>query len=518
MKDTVKNIQTEVNKLQKGLKEALYFSDESNNLDFYISALTEYNPFYSTEEIEEWLVGLNSKQYFEVNQVPLTDLQKWQFHSQTGNLEHISGGFFSIRGLKVKTNMGSISEWLQMRLTSEWSQPIIYQPEIGILGIITQKINGILYFLIQAKAEPGNINTYQLSPTVQATRSNYLRLHGGKPTPYLEYFINGKRDQVLIDQLQSEQGARFFRKRNRNIIIRLPDNKKIKLLSNFRWLTLGQLHSLAQKNNVVNMDTRSIISEINFAPEKVTSFKSVKQSKIKSILKKSKIITQSINDFGIQLIISSHPNSDSLHTMEQLLQRITDEKCKCIIETQLIPLNEVKKWKRTKHEIFHQDQKYFSVMGVRIKASNREVSSWDQPIVRQKDPGIVGFITKEINGVLHFLIQLKMESGVMDLLEIAPTVQCITDNYTPDDMPPFTEKFLNRQGFKTLVDVYQSEEGGRFFQESNQNIVILAKQSFPIKERPFYIWLNLRQLKELIKFNNFVNVEARSILACLKMT
>lgn len=511
-------VKNEVDRLSKNLQKILYFDNRSKNLDFYISALTKYNPFYSTEEIEQWLKDLNSTQYFDVKQIPLKELDKWQFDQVTGDLKHESGGFFSIRGLRVKSNMGSISELSRMRLTSEWSQPIIYQPEIGILGIVTKKINGILYFLIQAKAEPGNINTYQLSPTVQATRSNYTRLHGGKPTPYLEYFFDGEKGRVLIDQLQSEQGARFFRKRNRNMIIEVPDNEKLEVKSNFRWLTLGQIQQLAQKNNIVNMDTRSIISEINFAPEKVTSVLSISSSKLKKILEQSSIITQPIDEFAFKLALSSHPNSKPLHTMEEVLQKVTEEKFKCILESNLIPLNQVERWKRTKHEIFHESQKYFSIIGVRIQASNREVSSWDQPIIKQKDSGIVGFITKEINGLLHFLVQLKMESGVMDLLELAPTVQCITDNYNPDDMPPFTDKFLNRRGFATIVDAHQSEEGGRFFQESNQNIVMLAKDTLPIKESSFYIWLSLGQLKELIKFNNFVNVEARSLLACLKMT
>ena len=295
-------------------------------------------------------------------QIPLTELRKWRFHKETGNLEHRTKGFFSIRGLKVKTNIGQIREW---------SQPIIYQPEFGILGILTKKINGILYFLMQAKAEPGNINTFQLAPTVQATYSNYTRVHGGKKTPYLEYFLGGEHAHVLVDQLQSEQGARFYHKRNRNIIVRVSDNEEIKQKANFRWLTLGQLHRLVQENNIVNMDARSIISEINFAPEKVNSFETVDPNRLRIVLENSPIVTKPINDFGIQLIISSHPNSVPQHTMEELLQRITNEKYKCIIEVDPIPLNKVDHWIRTTDEIFHKQQKYFSVMGVRIKASDR---------------------------------------------------------------------------------------------------------------------------------------------------
>ena len=54
------------------------------------------------------------------------------------------------------------------------------QNENGILGIIRKKFNKEYRYLLQAKLEPGNINKLQLSPTVQATESNYKRVHGGK--------------------------------------------------------------------------------------------------------------------------------------------------------------------------------------------------------------------------------------------------------------------------------------------------------------------------------------------------
>ena len=87
--------------------------------------------------------------------------------------------------------------------------------------------------MMQAKIEPGNLNIVQLSPTLQATRSNYTRVHGGKSPNYLEYF-NGERDvYVLVDQLQSEQGARFLQKRNRNIIVEVDENEELPVKDGF---------------------------------------------------------------------------------------------------------------------------------------------------------------------------------------------------------------------------------------------------------------------------------------------
>ena len=67
-----------------------------------------------------------------------------------------------------------------------WDHPIIVQKELGILGIIKDKVKN--KYLLQAKVEPGNKNKLQLSPTVQATKSNYERVHGGKKIPYLNIF------------------------------------------------------------------------------------------------------------------------------------------------------------------------------------------------------------------------------------------------------------------------------------------------------------------------------------------
>lgn len=41
---------------------------------------------------------------------------------------------------------------------------------------------------MQAKIEPGNVNRIQISPTIQATKSNFMQTHGGKAPAYLEYF------------------------------------------------------------------------------------------------------------------------------------------------------------------------------------------------------------------------------------------------------------------------------------------------------------------------------------------
>ena len=228
--------------------------NKNNKTSYFTkSALTEKNPFCSTAKVIEWLRIRNNAIKVNVNKISFQDLDHWFLDEKKGVLKHKSCQFFTIEGIHVKTNWGKVSEW---------EQPIINQPEIGYLGIITKEINGVLYFLLQAKVEPGNVNNVQLSPTLQATKSNYTQVHKGVKPRYLEYFQTAKKEQIILDQLQSEQGGRFLRKRNRNIIIKIEED--IEVHEDFIWLTLGQIKKLIQKDNLVNMDTRTVISGIPF--------------------------------------------------------------------------------------------------------------------------------------------------------------------------------------------------------------------------------------------------------------
>ena len=203
------------------------------------------------ESIISWINQKRNSILVNINRISFDELKLWSFVN--GELEHKTGKFFKIQGLNVKTNYGEIHDW---------DQPIINQDEVGYLGFIMKKVDGILKFLVQAKVEPGNINNVQLSPTIQATKSNYSQVHEGRVPYYLEYFQNVKKKNILVDQLHSEQGSRFLMKRNRNIIIYVEEN--IKLFDDFKWISLGQLNKLLQLDNIVNMDARTVMSFLQY--------------------------------------------------------------------------------------------------------------------------------------------------------------------------------------------------------------------------------------------------------------
>lgn len=443
----------------------------------------------------EWMNAQREAVKVNIEKIPFSSLKSWHIDSDTGNICHDSGKFFTIQGIDVQTNYG---------IKAAWQQPIINQPEIGILGIIAKKINGVLHFLMQAKIEPGNINFVQLSPTLQATKSNYTQVHGGNKPKYLEYFTgtSGVATNVLIDQLQSEQGARFLKKRNRNIIIEVLD--EIPVYDNFIWLTLGQLKEFLSLDNVINMDTRTVISSISYG--------SVKDYKWEEAVRYA-------NNLDEHMLLSALDSSKSLFSLDHLISWVTNLKTLYEIKVAEIPLKSVKGWEKDDYSIYHHDKKYFSVHAVDVVIGNREVVNWSQPIVESAQEGLIGFLIKKINGVHHFLVQAKVEAGNFDILELAPTVQCLTGNYRKglnEYEVPFIEYFIDSKPESIIHSSLQSEEGGRFYREQNLNIVVEVDDSFDHENIPItYTWMTLSQLMEFIRYNNYLNIQARSILSVL---
>ena len=451
------------------------------------SLLKNNNLFNSTEELKRWIEKRNREVDVKVEKIPFDHLKMWH-STQDGSICHESGRFFSIVGIEVNTDYG---------LVDKWRQPIILQPEVGYLGILTKEIDGVLYCLMQAKIEPGNVNCVQISPTLQATKSNYTRVHSGKSPKYLEYFVNAKPENIILDQLQSEQGARFMRKRNRNIIIKVEED--IPVLEDFRWMTLGQIKELMHCNNLVNMDTRTVLSGLKIS-DYITPFDELKD----------------MSEFGKNMIISAETNHSYTSTRD-ILSWLTNLKAKYDLFVNYCPINEMPGWQKTEDEIVRFDKQFFKIIGVNVTISNREVSSWCQPLVQPMQQGLCAFIIKKINGVYHFLVQAKLECGNFDIMELAPTVQCLTGNISDieENQPPFYNIIANAKPEQIIFDTLQSEEGGRFYKEQNRNMMIEVGEEFPLDLPERYKWLTLRHLYKFLEFNNYLNIQARSLISAI---
>lgn len=451
------------------------------------SLLTYKNPFNSTEEIRQWIERRNREVEVKVDKIPFTEMKMWHSESD-GSIRHDTGRFFSIVGVDVQTDYGQ---------NHHWRQPIILQPEVGYLGILTKEIDGVLYCLMQAKIEPGNVNCVQISPTLQATKSNYSRVHEGKSPNYLEFFVNAKPENIILDQLQSEQGARFMRKRNRNIIIKVDED--VPLLEDFRWMTLGQIKELMAYDNMVNMDTRTVLSGLKIS-DFITPLDGM----------------HGMSQFGKDMVLSCNTNHSYISTRDHL-SWLTGLKARYDLFVNFCSVLDMPEWKKTETEIIREDGKFFKIIGVNVTISNREVSSWCQPLVQPMQQGLCAFIIKKINGVYHFLVQAKLECGNFDVFELAPTVQCLTGNVYAENVfkPAFAEYVLNAPKEQIVFDTLQSEEGGRFYKEQNRNMIVEVGDDFPLELPERYTWMTLRQIYKFLRFNNYLNIQARSLISAL---
>lgn len=465
---------------------------------FFHSSINESKSFLSLNEFDEWFANHCKPEEFKVKEIPFSSLEKWSFVNNGVKLSHDSGRFFSIEGIHVTTNFGNVKEW---------EQPIINQPEIGILGFITKVFDGTRFFLMQAKMEPGNINILQISPTLQATKSNFTRVHQGKSPDYLDFFVRNGMSKVLIDQLQTEQGGRFLRKRNRNIVIEINDD--IPILDNFCWLSMWQMKELMKRDNILNMDTRSVLSTIPLIEDEVI----FQLKKLDDISFKNFVETNNISDIGVDYI-KSFLSEDSANSINDIISWYTDQKVNYDLEVISKPLNQLKNWTIGENEI-KSDSSHFVINAVQVKAGSREVTSWTQPLIKDHRIGLLVFVTKKINGIIHFLVQAKVEPGNRDIVEMSPTISCSNyEGLKGSENVPFLFNEVVSGNFKIIYDAKQSEEGGRFYQMQNRNM-ILEDSSDLISQIPSnYIWMTLSQMKEFMRFGMF-NIEARSLISSI---
>ena len=203
--------------------------------------------------------------------------------------------------------------------------------------------------------------------------------------------------------------------------------------------------------------------------------------------------------------------------LDDIISWFTGQKTKFDLQVTPCDLRTIADWEMSDECLRHKGEQFFRVIWVDVEISNREVTAWQQPLVEPVREGIIAFIVKRIQGVPHFLVQAKLECGNFDILEFAPTVQCITGSYANSlKVLPYLEYVLTARPDQIRYDTRQSEEGGRFYREQNRNLLIEADEDFPVECPENYQWMTLNQLLMFARFNNYLNIQARSMLATLR--
>ena len=411
------------------------------------------------KNIFNWLNNQKKKQFLIIKNKDLSKLNKWIYSKR--EIYHKSKKFFRIAGIRIQSNFYN---------KKSWDQPIIVQNEIGILGIIKNKKTN--KYLLQAKVEPGNINKIQISPTVQATRSNYSRIHGGKTIPFLKYFLRRNKNFSL----QTEQAFRYYNKKNSNIFTYV--NKKIDIDEKFRWFSKIEIFNLLKEKNLINMDTLSVFS---------------------SFIKKKKI------DFPLN-------NKKKMVNWRNSLNK------KYFLKNKIISLSSIKNWNLTKKKINHKTNNYFSVIGIKVKTNKREITEWYQPIIMGSEMAFAGYLIKKFKNTNHYLCRYILKPGSKESTFSCSVNTSKLKNYKKNkDLTNFQKNLISKYFTKSkniLYDNVLSDEGGRFYHSQIKYMACKLDKNQNIQLPDSYIWLSQNQIIDLINKQK-IDIEARLLFGII---
>ncbi len=436
----------------------------------------------------EWLEALREDCEMTISEIPFRESCEWNIDEQ--EIVHKTGGFFSIVGLQASSSIPD---------GRGWEQPIINQPEVGILGFLVTTTGDENHFLVQGKAEPGNIGLVQFAPTVQATFSNYTRKHGGDETAYLEHFTETEANETLLsDSLQSEQGTRFFRKFNRNVVVKIPYPMPLHG-KYFSWLSAEAIREALHMNYVVNTDARSVLV---CAPWELLS--ATKQPFDNSKARQT---------FGGLAAVSYKTKSerDIVDRAQRMLRRLRDQ---IALDVELCGLRNLAGWSVGDSTIKGANGNgALVVKHYRVHAPEREKTDWDQPLVSSTDEDEILLIAQVRRGVLRFLLMPSVEVGLTGGVELGPSYKRESHVCSME----YPEIISDSKRFREIVTVRQSDEGGRFMRACSTYKVVEVPEEVDLNTgcHDEGLWVTLCELEALCREPGLLTNEARSVVSLL---
>ena len=230
------------------------FKRNLKKLNSFKKEMKKYEHLEETDisSILKWVKTRQKKVKTISKLINLNQCKDW-FLDKNNNLYHKSTQFFKVKGVETKGAAG--------REVKSWTQPILTQKHGGVLAFISRQSKKYgTQFLIDAKIEPGDDSILKISPSFQATQSNMNRAHGGKRPKFYDIVMKNKGTELIYYTIHNEEGARFWKKSNWNVIVKLnnPYDKRIKG-ENYKWVSLKQIKKLALKNRYVNPFVKTIL-------------------------------------------------------------------------------------------------------------------------------------------------------------------------------------------------------------------------------------------------------------------
>lgn len=372
---------------------------------------------------------------------------------------------------------------------------LIDQPEIGILGFLFCGEGAERRWLLQHKPEPGNLPFAQWAPSVQATVSNYQRIHGGKPTAFLDWFTGA--DPVRHDVLGSEQGDRFLNKFNRNVKRSVPlEFGAGELPSHYAWVSSAGMRAKLREDFAVNTDARSVLASGAWC---------LLADAAQQIFLSGPLPSTLAEAFHRSLLDSSPERAARGKTLLRSVQ-----------QRHALPFHRL--------PFAALDAHVVSPSGIHTLGGepalgyfdcalpHREVPRWQQPLLERSETAEHVLLFRVEGGLAWFLVTALPEPGFADnRAEFGPSLQ---SGHTPGKQSIEAIRATLEQGDFTVVSaIHQTDEGGRFYRNVGRFILAEWTGDPAAVGGPWSAWLTLGDLESFSGQRGRLTNELRTLLS-----
>jgi oxidase EvaA len=399
---------------------------------------------------------------FEVTRVPAAAATQWSVID--GALQHQSRGFFSAGGV---------------RLGGGEERVLLYQPQGAVTGLLTARIGGETCYLLQARAEPGCLGEAQFGPTVQSTPANFMRMHGGATTPYIDTFIAHEAGlRVIDDTTQLDLGERYFCKSKRSILVQTAAPPAPQPA--FVWASAEAIRAAVLESAFLNIDLRSILSIAAW------------EDSGDGLTPRSLEVHDSLR---------APLRSEALGAVMAELRNATRD------DARFVPLAALENWRATEWGWSEREARQgFAIDFFEVTAPLREKATWVQPLVNSAGDGHAVLVCRKRGGVLEFLVSMARETGLATSAALAPSFV----SYPGANAP--TPDWLAR--CRPWSATIESDEGGRFYRDASRYEIVRADDWNDAAPDAGF-WLTLAEIKLLLRTSNMCTIQLRGLVSQL---
>jgi hypothetical protein len=129
------------------------------------------------------------------------------------------------------------------------------QREPVLVMLLVADIDRSESVLLSLRTEPGLIRFTNLTTTIQSTATNYLRRHGGMPTPFIDVAADPHSfGTVLYDAEHYDWGGYYVYKTKRFLIVKLA--VPVTAPPGYCWVKTAVAGSLLQEDHLITNDLR----------------------------------------------------------------------------------------------------------------------------------------------------------------------------------------------------------------------------------------------------------------------